>query len=249
MPCQIFVRRTFVGLLRSAGVAGAVWALAALHAVAAAPMAPVAPAEVFERQIPPLPTRSAFKPTLPTPEHLHLLRQGGLVLYMRHGPSDARRPDQVPVQLNNCDSQRPLTEAGRQYLTQMARDVGLLKVPYHGVISSAFCRVEESARRVFGGPVMIDAALLYTAAMPELEKRPAVERTRYWLSLPVAEAGLNRVVVAHGPNLAEIMDYLPPEGTLLIFRPLGLQADPSFEYLASVAPGQWAELLKTLRLR
>ena len=238
MPRPFFVRRAVAGLLCSA------WTALAL---AAAPAA--APAEVYQRQVVPLPARSAFKTVLPTAEHLRLLRQGGLVLYMRHGPSDARRPDQVPVQLNNCDSQRPLTDAGRQYLAQMARDVDLLQLPYHGVISSPFCRVEESARRVFGEPVEVDMALRYTAAMPELEKRPAVERTRYWLSLPVAEKGLNRVVVAHGPNLAEIMDYLPPEGTLLIFRPLGLQAQPSFEYLASVAPGQWGELLKTLRLR
>ena len=60
---------------------------------------------------------------------------------------------------------------------------------------------------------------------------------------------MNRVVVAHGPNLAELMDYLPPEGTLLIFRPLGLQANPSFEYLASVAPGQWSAWLKTMGVR
>lgn len=239
-PCQPTRRTGLVALLCAA--------LATL-AVCAATSRAAAAAEVSERKAVALPARSSFKPTLPTAQHLRLLRQGGLVLYMRHGPSDARRPDQVPVQLNNCDSQRPLTDAGRQYLAQMARDVDLLQLPYQGVISSPFCRVEESARRVFGEPVEVDMALRYTAAMPELEKLPAIERTRYWLSLPVAEKGLNRVVVAHGPNLAEIMDYLPPEGTLLIFRPLGLQSKPSFEYLASVAPGQWGALLKTLGVR
>ena len=196
-----------------------------------------------------LPARSSFQPTLPSAEHLRLLRQGGLVLYMRHGPSDARRPDQVPVQFNDCSTQRPLTDAGRKYLAQMARDVALLKIPYQGVISSPFCRVEESARRVFGEPVLVDAQLRYTAAMPAAEKRPAVERTRYWLSLPVVEKGLNRVVVAHGPNLAEIMDYLPPEGTVLFFRPLGLDVVPSFEYLSSISPGQWDAALKALGLQ
>ena len=42
---------------------------------------------------------------------------------------------------------------------------------------------------------------------------------------------------------------LPPEGTLLIFRPLGLDTRPSFEYLASVAPTQWDATLKALGLR
>ena len=97
--------------------------------------------------------------------------------------------------------------------------------------------------------MLVDVLLRYTAAMPEAEKRPAIERTRHWLSLPVQEPGLNRVVVAHGPNLAELMNYLPPEGTLLIFRPLGLDTRPSFEYLASVAPTQWDATLKALGLR
>ena len=227
--------------------------LAALCCAVLAVFAVLAPrsaaAELHEREAVSLPARSSFKTKLPTPEHLRLLRQGGLVLYMRHGPSDARRPDQVPIQLNDCSTQRPLTDAGRKYLDQMARDVARLQLPYEGAISSPFCRVEESARRVFGELVMVDALLRYTAGMPELQKRPAIERTRHWLSLPVLEKGVNRVVVAHGPNLAELMDYLPPEGTLLIFRPLGLQADPSFEYLASVGPGQWGTLLKTLGVR
>ena len=224
--------------------------LAGFFCTALAGFAPgAAAAEVSARPSVSLPARSSFQPTLPTAEHLRLLRQGGLVLYMRHGPSDARRPDQVPVQFNDCSTQRPLTDAGRKYLAQMARDVALLKIPYQGVISSPFCRVEESARRVFGETVHIDVSLRYTAAMPELEKRPAVERTRHWLSLPVVEKGLNRIVVAHGPNLAELMDYLPPEGALLVFRPLGLQANPSFEYLASVTPKQWDALLKTWGLR
>lgn len=227
--------------------------LAALCGAALAVFAVWAPrpaaAELREREAVSLPARSSFQTTLPTPEHLRLLRQGGLVLYMRHGPSDARRPDQVPVQLNDCSTQRPLTDAGRKFLDQMARDVARLQLPYDGAISSPFCRVEESARRVFGQPVLVDALLRYTAAMPASEKRPAIERTRHWLSLPVLEKGLNRVVVAHGPNLAELMDYLPPEGTLLIFRPLGLQAHPSFEYLGSVAPGQWSAWLKTMGVR
>lgn len=209
----------------------------------------VTTAEVRPREPVALPARSTFQPILPTTEHLRLLRQGGLVVYMRHGSSDARRPDQLPVSLNDCSTQRPLTEAGRKYLDQMARDVALLKLPYQGVISSPFCRVEESARRVFNEPVLVDVLLRYTAAMPEAEKRPAIERTRHWLSLPVQEPGLNRVVVAHGPNLAELMNYLPPEGTLLIFRPLGLDTRPSFEYLASVAPTQWDATLKALGLR
>ena len=68
----------------------------------------------------------AAGPTAATAAHVEQLRQGGLVVYMRHGPSDAHRPDQLPLQLDNCDSQRPLSEAGRALLKTIGRDFAKL---------------------------------------------------------------------------------------------------------------------------
>jgi len=176
-----------------------------------------------------------------SPQHIALLQQGGLVVYMRHGRTDARIPDQIPVNLNDCSSQRPLTDAGRQTLDNIGQYVTQLNIPYQSVISSPFCRAQESARRVFGEAIQIDIDLRYTAAMPTAERKPAVERTRLHLSEPVSPMGTNRIVVAHGPNIAELMDYLPKEGTLILFRPLG---QGRFEYLASIPPAHWPELLR-----
>lgn len=194
-----------------------------------------------------IPPRSSFVVRPATAEHVALLRQGGLVLYMRHGATDARFPDRIPVNLDDCDSQRPLTEQGRVQLNMIGQYFARLNVPFDRVIASPFCRAVESAGRVFGADrVEVDVVLRYTAAMPEEEKRPAVVRTREWVSRVVGEAGLNRVVVAHGPNMAELMDYMPPEGTMIIFRPLGEQA--GFEYLASIEPPHWPALLRELGL-
>lgn len=121
-----------------------------------------------------------------SPQHIALLQQGGLVVYMRHGRTDARIPDQIPVNLNDCSSQRPLTDAGRQTLDNIGQYVTQLNIPYQSVISSPFCRAQESARRVFGEAIQIDIDLRYTAAMPAAERKPAVERTRLHLSEPVS---------------------------------------------------------------
>lgn len=182
-------------------------------------------------------------------QHFELLKQGGLVIYMRHGRTDARFPDKIPVELDNCASQRPLSDEGRRQLDQIGQDFAKLELPVHRVITSPFCRAVESAKRVFGDEKLeVDVPLRYTASMPDLEKQPAVERTRYWISLPVVAAGSNRVVVAHGPNVAEIMDYLPGEATLVIFRPLGTEHPSGFEYIASIAPDHWPVLLDELGL-
>ncbi|MDD2609505.1 MAG: histidine phosphatase family protein [Giesbergeria sp.] len=193
-----------------------------------------------------IPPPSDFRVIKAQRQHVQLLRQGGLVLYMRHGPTNARIPDQIPVKLDDCASQRPLTDAGRAQLDKIAGFVRQLRIPYQQVVSSPFCRAQESARRVFNGPIQIDPNLRYTAAMPEAEKKPAVARTRYWLSEKISTPRSNRIVVAHGPNMAELIDYLPPEASLVLFRPLGNGATPSFEYLASIEPGHWPELLATL---
>lgn len=191
----------------------------------------------------------AFEAVAAGAEHIELLHQGGLVIYMRHGRTDARFPDKIPVELDNCASQRPLSDAGRQQLDQIGQYFATLQLPVQQVVSSPFCRAVESAQRVFGGhPVEVDVPLRYTAAMPDREKQPAVERTRYWISLPVETPGSNRVVVAHGPNVAEIMDYLPAEGTMILFRPLGEGHNPAFEYIASISADHWPVLLQALDL-
>lgn len=190
-----------------------------------------------------IPAPSTFQVIPATAEHIQQLKQGGYVIYMRHGLTDARFPDLIPIDLDDVESQRPLSDAGIKLLDQVGKHVTKLKLPYKVVISSPFFRAQESAFRVFGEPIEVDVDLRYTAAMPDLEKRPAVVRTLEWISKPVADPGYNRVVVAHGPNIAELMDYLPPENTLVFFKPLG---DQGFSYFASIEPSHWPKLLKEL---
>ena len=94
------------------------------------------------------------------------------------------------------------------------------------------------------GALALDLARV--AQVDELHAGLAVQRTRHWSSLPVASAGHNRVVIAHGPTSAELMDHLPPEGGVLLFRPLGTQHPVGFEYLASIEPRHWPALLRQL---
>ena len=61
------------------------------------------------------------------------------------------------------------------------------------------------------------------------------------LSEPV-QAGTNRVIVAHAPNLADLMGYfVKPEGTVVVLKPLGEQ---QFRYIASIHPQHWDQWVK-----
>ncbi|WP_444677598.1 hypothetical protein [Halomonas sp. E19] len=184
----------------------------------------------------------AHTPQLPSEHLLAALYQGGHVLYLRHGPTDAGVPDQVPVDLADCTTQRPLSAEGRQLIAVLSEQLAHFDWPLHEPIRvSPFCRALDTARAVFPSVRLeADHYLQYTAAMTDSEKAPVIARTRELLSKPVA-AGANRVVVAHGPNLADLMDYFPPEGTLVIFLP---QGNGDFLYRASIQPDQWPELMK-----
>lgn len=179
-----------------------------------------------------------------TLELVQEIRNGGFVLYMRHGRTDSDQPDQVPIDLNDCTTQRPLTQEGMDEIRQVGDMIRKAGIPIGNIYSSPLCRATKSARLAFEKDFEIEKDLMYTAHLTSEQKKPVVARTIELLSKPVSTKGKNRILVAHAPNLADCMDYFPEiEGSLIIFRPLG---DKGFEYLATIYPNEWEELLEQL---
>lgn len=181
-----------------------------------------------------------FQEVLATPELLQQLQnEGGLVVYMRHGTTDNTRPDRAPsVDLNDCNTQRMLSDAGRELAKQVGAYVKQAKIPLDRPIVSPMCRAKETAELAFG-VIATDEGLTYSGSMTSAEKVPVLERTKALLSAPVPK-GSNRLLVAHAPNLMDIMGYFPKEGTLVVFKPAGEQG---FTYLGSIPPTHWDKLL------
>lgn len=177
-----------------------------------------------------------------TPAIIKQLRAGGYVLYMRHGTTDTTRPDRVPsVDINDCSTQRPLAEEGVREVTGVGEAIRKAKIPVGEVISSPLCRAKDSALAAFGANFTVNNRLIYTANMTTDEKKPVIDETRMLLSTQVS-GRTNRVLVAHAPSVMELIGYYPkPEGVVVIFKPLGRN---KFEYLGSIAPHQWLELLQ-----
>ncbi|CUW41092.1 conserved protein of unknown function (Phosphoglycerate mutase family 52-178) [Magnetospirillum sp. XM-1] len=182
----------------------------------------------------------AFKEVMATREHLSQIRQGGYVLYVRHGLTENSRADQVPVDLKNCMTQRPLSAEGRRMAQRVGERIAKTGMPVGEVYVSIMCRAQDTARAMFPAKSLIaDENLGYPGNMTAEEKRPIVARTQALLSaLPAA--GENTVVVAHAPNLMEVIGYFPPEGAVVIFKPEG---DGRFAYVATITPAHWNDLL------
>ena len=174
---------------------------------------------------------------------LRLLRKGGYVLYLRHGPTNNAVADRVPkVDLHDCSTQRPLTEAGRQLMVQVGAAMRQAGIAVGEFKVSPLCRARESAAAAFPQRAAeVDPLLMYVANFTAEEKAPIVANTYRLLATPVPP-GTNRLVLAHAPNLMELIGYFPKEGTLVILQPKGEAA--GFDYVASVLPNAWSGLLK-----
>ncbi len=168
---------------------------------------------------------------------LKQLRKGGYVLYMRHGSTDTSRPDQPNIDLNDCSTQRMLSDEGRRIVKGIGLAIRKANIPLGDIHASPMCRVKDTAQLTFGkNNITLNNKLMYTANMTDTQKLHALETIRELVSNPVPGKA-NRVVVAHSQNIMALMGYLPsPEGAVLIMQPLG---DKQFKYIATVKPDQW----------
>ena len=170
------------------------------------------------------------------------LRKGGYVLYLRHGYTDNSRPDRVPsVDLNDCSTQRMLSDEGRALMRDVGKSIRAARIPVGELLVSPMCRTQESARLAFGEKFSLSEPLMYSANMTSEEKNPRLEALKQILNTPVP-AGTNRFLVAHAPNLADLIGFfVKPEGTVVVFAQKG---NAGYEYIASIHPKMWAELLR-----
>lgn len=177
--------------------------------------------------------------TLATSAQLQQLRAGGYVLFIRHGNTDNSRADRSPsVDLNDCSTQRVLSKSGSSLMSMVGNEIRKAKIPIGEIFASPLCRTRDSARLLFNSKFKVENLLMYSSNMTSEEKVPVMNFTRTLLSSPVSDSK-NRVLVAHAPNLMDLMDYFPKEGTLAIFRPLG---NNEYEYIASIPPAHWKAL-------
>lgn len=183
---------------------------------------------------------SGFVEKPATPELMQALRGGGYILYMRHGFTDNSRPDRVPsVDLNDCATQRPLSDAGRSLMQQVGRSLKASRIPLGKILVSPMCRTLESARLAIGEQFEVVESLMYSANMTSAEKQPRIEALKKLLGVPVAK-GSNTLMIAHAPNLADLIGFfVKPEGTVVVFAQT---AQGGYAYVASIHPEDWARI-------
>ena len=161
------------------------------------------------------------------------LRDGGLVLYLRHTATVADAPDGLPT--DPCAKQRGLTDAGRRDAREIGAAFRELEIPVDRVLVSPYCRTADTGKLAFEEVEREDALLpIPTGADGEAS---AKEQLRQLLGTKPDNG--NTVLVGHVSNLRLAADANPEEGGTIVFRPEG---DGEFVLVAEVPPGGWARL-------
>ncbi len=157
---------------------------------------------------------------LPSPaqeERVANLRQGGYVIYFRHGQAsqDARPAPELPQSVKDCTGERHITEASIPALKTVGERFRTLKIPVGKVISSPACTAKETAWYTFATSMIEEAPTL------EGNPRPTIWTELHPFLTTKPTEGTNTVLVAHGTNLKALTGLTIAEGEAVIFQPDG----------------------------
>ncbi|HEY6897591.1 MAG TPA: histidine phosphatase family protein [Rhodocyclaceae bacterium] len=187
-----------------------------------------------------LPAEAAEPPLVPLNQVLEELRQGGLVIYLRHTATDTSPASSNPEDSANCETQRKLSPQGHNDAVLIGKAIKALRIPIDKVIAGPYCRTRDTAQLAFGSYVTNpDLAFVLGTDIKETQRR--AEALRRLLATPPAP-GSNTVLISHSANLFEAAGiFAKPEGAAYVFRP---QAEGRFVPLARVLPEDWGEVAR-----
>ena len=145
-----------------------------------------------------------------------LLARGGQVVLIRHALTTPGVGDPDGMRLEDCASQRNLSEEGRAEARALGEALRRHGVPVARVLSSPWCRCRETARLVFGGEAEIAPALGNLFGRREREAAQVAQLRELVAAAP--RRG-NLFLVSHGSTTLALTGVSPGTGEMVILTP------------------------------
>jgi phosphohistidine phosphatase SixA len=179
-------------------------------------------------------------PKLTSSQLIKELRKGGYVIFMRHAYSEAYG-DEYEVDLDNCKTQRNLSDKGKKQAKIVGDALKKLGVQIGDVYTSPYCRCVDTANLAFG-QANVRPELIYAAALESEEERAKYADALVQLLSIKPEEGKNTIIVSHSVNLEEATGILPrPEGVIHVFKP----TEDGYQHIGKIKPDFWDIFLLT----
>jgi phosphohistidine phosphatase SixA len=161
------------------------------------------------------------------------LRDGSKVVLIRHGATIGGAGDPPGFRLEDCATQRNLTDKGRAEAKAAGDRIRAQKVPVGKVISSPWCRCRDTASLMNLGPVEI--ADTFSNAYNFSDRRD--ELTKGARAVIGAWKGPGAlVIVTHGANILPLTGFQPAEGEMIVVEPEAM-ADGRLKVIGRIPVG------------
>lgn len=181
---------------------------------------------------------------LPESPLVEALRNGGYVIVVRHGATNADQADTDPLNVDqpgNEARQRHLNDKGRATARAWKEAFRKIGIPVGKVHSSKFYRAQETARLAFGEPALtFDVTEGGQVVSPNENNRRAAALRKMASTPP--DAGTNTIIVSHKPNVIDAFgkDWSEvKEGEASVFKPDG---QGGYKLVGRVLAERWSDL-------
>ena len=143
-----------------------------------------------------------------------LLKACGQVVIMRHAATDQSLPDSARPRLDDCNTQRNLSAAGREDAQRIGAAFTARRIAVDGVRSSPWCRCVDTARLAFGS---VEVWSQLNSVFRDRSQEPA--QMRAVREMVSSHRGGTLVFVTHQVNITALTGLYPGEGEMIILTP------------------------------
>jgi broad specificity phosphatase PhoE len=148
------------------------------------------------------------------------LRKGGMVVLMRHAATEPGFGDPAGFRLDDCETQRNLSDEGRAHARRIGERFRAERVSVAQVYTSPWCRCRETAMLAFGRAedwTPLSSFFDFPHQEPEFSERVRKRIGTYARSKPAG----NVVMVTHNVNIAALSKHSVATGEMVLMRPDG----------------------------
>jgi phosphohistidine phosphatase SixA len=160
------------------------------------------------------------------------LKEGGRVALVRHAAAPGAAGDPPGFKLDDCATQRNLSDKGRADARRLGEALRSRHVPVGKVVSSQWCRCRETAALMNIGAV--EMAPTFNNALVLRDRRSELTHGARAVIAAWSEPGI-LLVVTHGENIRALTGTRPTEGAIVV-----VQSDPAaasgLSVLGQIAP-------------
>jgi broad specificity phosphatase PhoE len=148
-----------------------------------------------------------------------LLKNGRQVVLVRHAVTTSEVGDPPGFKLNDCATQRNLTEVGRAAARRLGEAFRGHGVPVGRVLSSPWCRCLETARLAFGGDAEVSKPLSNLYGRSEASASQVREIETLIATWRPEGAGGNLVMVSHGSTILALTGISVEPAEMVVLTP------------------------------